>query len=159
MIIRSISALCLFVSCVIYYRFGGSDAPHHSWQCDWVCPAFILAAILILRPATHWYGWLMVIPAYGLIGAGLSTYLDPITALWRKDNVKRWENWLMHGALAASGVAPLVYGGSIRMIGVIAYSVAVGVACSVSSSLISNAEWEEKARGAWFVLCSPLVLL
>jgi hypothetical protein len=91
--------LLAIVCSAISYRMGGADKPYKSWMRDWVCPAFLLLAILPIWHPTSLLGWIMLLPFYGLSGAALSTYLDSIFG---------YDNYYAHGFLCGLAAFPLI---------------------------------------------------
>ena len=112
-----------------------------SWVRDWLCPLFLLLALLTLWQPSSLLGLAMLLPYYGLSGGALSTYLDSIFG---------YDNYFAHGFLCGIAALPLIVFVPWWIL------VARIVICTLGMGLWSAKEdidWkEEMGRGIFFVL-------
>ena len=133
--------LLAIIGSAIAYRCGGADKPYKSWMRDWICPAFLLLALLTNWHPSNLFGWLMLLPFYGLSGGALSTYLDSIFG---------YDNYYAHGFLCGLAAFPLLVfvPWYILLIRLIICTLGMGL----WSKFQNNAVKEELGRGVFFIL-------
>jgi hypothetical protein len=135
----------------IFYRAGGLDKEtkywipvwlRQSWVRDWLCPLFSYSVLLLAWHPSSWLGWLLLLPAYALLGASLSTYWDFLFG---------WDNYWFAGFMCGLSAFPLVFDGfPWWMVGIRAILIALswGVWCKV----FGNDNVEEYGRGAFVTM-------
>ncbi|MFA5747388.1 MAG: hypothetical protein WC926_04965 [Candidatus Paceibacterota bacterium] len=143
-----LSLLILTLICAILYRLGGIGKPFKSWMRDWLIPPLIYAWLFYYRHPDAWYGWLMILPAIGLTGAALTTYLDSIFG---------YDNFWAAGFLVGLAAFPLYWTGIAWWL-ILIRAVLLGVTWGVWCKLFSNDWVEECGRGAFIALTLPLLL-
>lgn len=131
------------------YRLGGWGKPFKSWLRDWLCPACIYGALLLWWQPSVWWGWLLLLVAYGLTGGALTTYLDSIFG---------YDNFYASGFLVGLGAFPLMFCG-VAWWTVLVRAVLTGILWGVLCDLASNDWVEELGRGSIIVLTVPLLLI
>lgn len=121
-----------------------------SWVRDWLCPLFSLTVLFIWWQPNIWYGYLLSIPAYGLMGAALSTYWDFLF-----NNV---DNFFIHGFFVGLSFFPFYFVGMhwwAILINAIASAILMGWLCARTKS----ATLEEMGRGLISSITRALLVL
>jgi len=121
----------------LFYRFGGMDKPFKSWMRDWICPLFTYGILLIWWHPVTLLGWLMLIPAYGILGASYSTYWDWLFG---------YDNFWFHGFMCGLASFPLIFAG-LHWCSVIISAIVSGIICGAISKIFGNVWIEECGRG------------
>jgi hypothetical protein len=144
-----VSLLAIAIICAILYRLGGIGKPFKSWMRDWLIPPLIYAYLLYYRNPETWYGWLMILPAIGLTGGALTTYLDSIFG---------YDNFWAAGFIVGLGAIPFMFAGIAWWI-ILARAILLGVLWGGWCKVFGNDWVEELGRGAFISLTLPLLLI
>ena len=144
-----ISLLILTLICAILYRLGGYGKPFKSWMRDWLIPPLIYAWLLYYRHPGALWGYLLVLPAIGLTGAALTTYLDSIFG---------YDNFYAAGFLVGLGAIPFMFAGIAWWI-ILIRAVVLGLCWGAWCKFFGNDWVEELSRGAFIALTLPLLLI
>jgi hypothetical protein len=107
-----LTLLCAVLSGFFYHCGGlGKDKSEEgwiplflrqSWMRDWVIPAFSLVILFTWWKPNVWWGYLLSIPAYGIMGGALSTYWD-----WLCGE----DNFFIHGFFVGLSFFPFYWAG------------------------------------------------
>lgn len=144
-----ISVLVGAVISAVLYRMGGAKGYNTKFR-DLGCPTVFMACLLVnWRPDTL-LGWLLLIPVFGLMFGGLTTYWDE---LFGKE-----DNFFMHGFMIALACFPLFWAG-IHWWAIGIRCVILAVSMGVWCKIFSNDIVEECGRGAFIILSLPILLL
>lgn len=141
--------LILTVICSALYRAGGYGKPFKSWHRDWLCPACVYGALLIFWHPALWWQYLLILPAYGLLGAALTTYLDTIFG---------YDNFWAAGLLCGLAAFPLYWAG-ISWYAILIRAVLIGILWGAWCKIFSNDTTEELGRGSFICITIPLLLI
>ena len=91
MFIKTIITLIVSLLSAYFYHCGGLGKTtqveknedkwvplflRRSWVRDWICPLFSLIILFTWWKPNIWWGYLLSIPVYGLMGIAFSTYWD-----------------------------------------------------------------------------------
>jgi len=118
-----------------------------SWIRDWLCPLFSSIVLFNWWQPNVWWGYLLAIPSYGLMGGALSTYWDWITG---KDIF-----WI-HGFFVGLSFFPFYWAGMhwwAILINTVVSAILMGWLCARTKS----ATLEEMGRG--FISAVTRILL
>ena len=140
----------------ILYRLGGAgktgdcfDFARRSWVRDWLIPPVMLTCLALTTQfhLIYIYVYLLV---WGLMGAALSTYYDPIF---------KYDSMYAHGFGIGLSTLPLIFAG-VHWYSITIYMVAL----SLFMGLISHKtklvpKWKELIRGALIVTLLPLLFI
>lgn len=155
MIVKSIITVLLSILAGFLYRFGGlgKEDPclvpkwlRHSWIRDWLIPSVSLATLFLWWKPTSQIGYLALIPAYGLLGGGFSTYWDWINKYFGDNEDEKWYNWLIHGFFVGIAFFPFCFVG-LSFIELLIRSVICGILMAIVGILSDNVWIEEFGRG------------
>lgn len=134
-----ILAILCAVASSIFYRAGGLSQEQaywipkwlrHTWVRDWLCPLFCLLPLYIQHPS-----WLFI-PAYGLMGAALTTY-------WK---YKGEGNYWLSGFVVGLAALPLMFCG-FAWWRLASRAIFLAVAWGVWGKVFGNDHVEEHGRG------------
>jgi len=144
-----ISVLVAILSALMY-RAGGMgkevtakptwmpQSLRHSWCRDWICPAFALITLLMFFQPNVWWGWLLAIPVYGLMGGAFSTYWD-----WAFGGN---DNYYAHGFFVGLSIFPFCFVGLAWWI-VAIQTILISVSMGLWSAKTDKDFVEEEGRG------------
>ena len=105
-----------------------------------------LVSIVFLLLCKVYVPWWAYVLYFVLCWGALSTYWDWLTKLWRKDEKKYWENWVLHGLFVGLSMAPIVYFTG-HWGEYIVRSAVLGVSMMIVSELTGDPVAEEFGRG------------
>lgn len=145
-------AIGLLAACfsAIFYRAGGMGKEaetkptwipiwlRHSWCRDWICPTFSLLTLLLFWQPQVWWGWLLLLLSYGLMGGAFSTYWDFL--------FKDKDNFYMHGFMIGLSIFPLCFVGLAWWI-VLIQAILSGLSMGLWCKYFGNDVVEEMGRG------------
>lgn len=131
------------------YRAGGYGKPFKSWQRDWLCPACVYGVLLFFWQPLIWWQYLLFLPAYGLLGGALTTYLDSIFG---------YDNFWVAGFLCGLAAFPLYWAG-ISWYAILIRAVVVGILWGGWCKIFGNDNVEELGRGFFISATIPLLLI
>jgi len=152
-----ISTIILSILSANLYRMGGQGKPYNTKHRDVGCALTLVLNLIIISYlsdisiANH-FAILSFMITFGLTFASLTTY-------WKiKGQPARWYNWMYVGLGISFATLPYtIYTGN--WMGFLYRLITLTLAITISSEKIGNDVKEEKARGLWILLTSPLLLI
>ena len=133
------------IVCAILYRLGGIGKPFRSWMRDWLIPLPICLYAFFALGVTNF--WLLLL-AYGLMGAALTTYWDSLLG---------YDNFYLHGFMI--GLACLPFLTIIPWWIILLRSLALGGAMGLWCKIFGNDWVEELGRGGFIGLTLLIFLI
>lgn len=146
---QAIIWLAAALICAVLYRLGGIGKPFNTKVRDLGCPAIFTAYLLIIWRPESALGWVMLIPAFGLMFGALTTYWDFITGN---------DNFWLHGFAIGLATFPLFWAG-IHWWAIASYSLALAVGMGAWSKAIGWDTLEEGGRGFLICACAPILII
>jgi len=122
---------------------------------DWLIPIVFTLALLLFWLPPVWYGWLLLLVSFGLLGASLTTYYDSLFG---------FDNFWFHGFMCGFAAFPLCFVG-ISWIWMLVRAVVLAVFMGglnwwVHKYKIPKSDWiEELSRGFVITITVPLLII